>query len=73
MDGTLVPTCDRQVAASSKNYRFSTNLQVLVHADTRLVITAGRPLPGNRNDCKAFAESGVDTAAGAATTRAPGA
>ncbi|MCF2534079.1 transposase [Yinghuangia soli] len=72
VDGTLVPTRDRTVAASSKNYRFSTNLQVLVHADTRLVVAVGRPLPGNRNDCRAFSESGVDTAAGEATVIADG-
>ncbi|MFE7268229.1 transposase [Streptomyces sp. NPDC057592] len=73
VDGTLVPTRDRTVAASSKNYRFSTNLQVLVHADTRLVIAIGRPLPGNRNDCTAFAESGIDRACGDAFVLADGA
>ncbi|MYV98535.1 transposase [Streptomyces sp. SID3343] len=71
-DGTLVLTRDREVAAS-KNYRFSTNLQVMVHADTHLVLAVGRPSPGNRNDCRAFAESGVDTACGDATVPADGA
>lgn len=51
-DGTLVPTRDRQVTASPKNYRFSANLQVLVHADTRLVVAVGRPLPGNRTTAR---------------------
>ena len=60
VDGTLVPTRDRSLAAPSKNYRHSTNLQVLVHADTRLVLAVGDPLPGNRNDCVAYADSGVD-------------
>lgn len=47
VDGTLVPTHDRQVSASSKNYRYSTNLQVLIDADTRLVLAVDTPLPGN--------------------------
>ncbi|MTG91055.1 transposase [Cellulosimicrobium sp. BIT-GX5] len=59
VDGTLVPTRDRTIAASSKNYRYSTNHQVVIDADTRLVVAVGRPLPGNRNDCKAWTESGV--------------
>ncbi|MFC5204671.1 transposase [Streptomyces kaempferi] len=60
VDGTLVPTWDRSIAASSKNYRFSTNLQVVIDANSRLVVTVGDPLPGSRNDCRAFTESGVD-------------
>ncbi|WP_404816109.1 transposase [Streptomyces thermolineatus] len=48
VDGTLVPTRDRTVAASSKNYRYSTNHQVVIDADTRLVVAVGKPLPGNR-------------------------
>ena len=63
VDGTLVPTRDRSVAASSKNYRYSTNLQVMVDANTRLVVAVGRPLPGNRHDARAFAESGIDRVA----------
>src|SRR5699024_536160 len=38
VDGTLVPTRDHRLAAPSKNYRYSTNLQVAIDADTRLVI-----------------------------------
>jgi Transposase DDE domain len=60
VDGTLVPTRDRRMAASSKNYRFSANLQVVIDANTRLTVAVGTPLPGNRNDCRAYAESGVD-------------
>ncbi len=60
VDGTLVPTRDRSVAASSKNYRYSTNLQVVIDANSRLVVALGLPLPGNRNDCRAFTESGID-------------
>ena len=66
VDGTLVPTRDRHVGASSKNYRNSTNLQVLIHADTRLVLAVGEPQPGNRNDCTAYRASKVDQAAGEA-------
>ncbi|SEF17617.1 transposase [Streptomyces sp. Ag109_O5-10] len=62
VDGTLVPTRDRSVAASGKNYRYSTNLQVVIDADSRLVVATGLPLPGSRNDCRAFTESGVDRA-----------
>jgi hypothetical protein len=62
VDGTLVPTRDRAIAASSKNYRYSTNHQVVIDADTQLVVALGTPLPGNRNDCKAFGESGAEHA-----------
>jgi hypothetical protein len=57
VDGTLVPSRDHTVAEQSKNYRYSTNHQVVIDADTRLVVVVGRPLPGNRNDCKAWEES----------------
>ncbi|MEV0703320.1 transposase [Saccharopolyspora sp. NPDC050389] len=60
VDGTLVPTHDRSVSASSKNYRYSTNLQVVIDASTRLTVAVGKPLPGNRNDCRAYTESSVD-------------
>jgi Transposase DDE domain/Helix-turn-helix of DDE superfamily endonuclease len=72
VDGTLVPTRDRAIAASSKNYRHSANMQVMIDANTRLVIAVGRPLPGNRNDCRAWTESGIDTAAGTAHVMADG-
>ncbi|MCX4834360.1 transposase [Streptomyces sp. NBC_01016] len=64
VDGTLVPTRDHTVAEQSKNYRYSTNHQVVIDADTRLVVVVGRPLPGNRNDCKAWEESGAKDAVG---------
>lgn len=60
VDGTLVPTRDHRLAAPSKNYRYSANLQVAIDADTRLVIAVGRPQPGNHNDCTAFRDSGID-------------
>ncbi|GHG27347.1 hypothetical protein GCM10018777_48220 [Streptomyces albogriseolus] len=68
VDGTLVPTRDRSMAASSKNYRYSTNHQVVIDADTRLVVTVGKPLPGNRNDCRAWQESGAKAAVGTTPT-----
>ncbi len=64
VDSTLVPTRDHTVAEPSKNYRYSTNHQVVIDADTRLVVAVGRPLPGNRNDCKEWEESGVKAAVG---------
>lgn len=64
VDGTLVLTRDHTIAAQSKNYRYSTNHQVVIDADTRLVVMVGRPLPGNRNDCKAWQESGAKAAVG---------
>jgi hypothetical protein len=62
VDGTLVPTRDRAIAASSKNYRYSTNHQVVIDADTQLVVALGTPLPGNRNDCRAFGEPSTPAA-----------
>jgi hypothetical protein len=53
VDGTLVPTRGHQVAEQSKNHCSAANHQVVIDADTRLVVAVGRPLPGNRNDCKA--------------------
>ncbi|KUN15921.1 transposase [Streptomyces corchorusii] len=43
MDGTLIPVRDRKVAASSRTYRFSAGVQVIVDADTRLVVASARP------------------------------
>lgn len=60
VDGTLVPTRDHRLAAPSKNYRYSTNLQVAIDADTRLVIATGEPQPGNRNDCTVYRTSGIN-------------
>ncbi|MGC4984697.1 transposase [Streptomyces sp. DT193] len=72
VDGTLVPTRDHAVAEQSKNYRYSTNHQVVIDADTRLVVVVGRPLPGNRNDCKAWELSGAKDAVGNTTVVADG-
>lgn len=67
VDGTLVPTRDHAIAEQSKNYRYSTNHQVVIDADTRLVVAVGRPVPGNRNDCKAWELSGAKDAVGKTT------
>ncbi|WP_406725810.1 transposase [Streptomyces sp. GD-15H] len=72
VDGTLVPTRDHTIAEQSKNYRYSTNHQVVIDADTRLVVAVGRPLPGNRNDCTAWEESGAKAAVGNTTVIADG-
>ncbi|MET4642396.1 hypothetical protein ABID95_002123 [Streptomyces atratus] len=72
VDGTLVPTRDHNIAEQSKNYRYSTNHQVVIDAETRLVVVVGRPLPGNRNDCKAWEESGAKAAVGTTMTIADG-
>ncbi|MFD6493482.1 transposase [Streptomyces sp. NPDC060188] len=72
VDGTLVPTRDHTIAERSKNYRYSTNHQVVIDADTRLAVVVGRPLAGNRNDCKAWEEFGAEAAVGKTLTIADG-
>jgi hypothetical protein len=72
VDGTLVPTRDRNIAQRSKNYRYSTNHQIVLDAASSLVVGVGRPVPGNRNDCKAWEESGAKAMVGRATTIADG-
>jgi hypothetical protein len=47
VDGTLVPTHDRSVSASSRNYRYSVNMQVVIDANTRLGVAVGNTMPGN--------------------------
>ncbi|GFE19890.1 hypothetical protein Sliba_03430 [Streptomyces nigrescens] len=68
----MVPTRDHTVAEQSKNYRYSTNHQVVIDADTRFVVAVGRPVPGNRNDCKAWEISGAKAAVGHTTVIADG-
>ncbi|MGX1544478.1 transposase [Streptomyces adustus] len=72
VDGTLVPTRDHSIGERSKSYRYSTNHQVVIDADTRLVVAVGHPLPGNRNDCRSWEESGAKDAVGKTTTIADG-
>ncbi len=59
VDGTLIPVRDRTVAASSRNYRFSANVQVIIDADTRLVVATARPAPGNKADAQVWRNSGL--------------
>lgn len=59
VDGTLIPVRGQEVGASSDNYRFSVNVQVVIDADTKLVIAAARPVPGNIADAKAWRDSGL--------------
>jgi len=72
VDGTLVPTRDHTVAEQSKNYRYSTAHQVVIDADTRLVVVVGRPVPGNRHDSRGWEESGAKAAVGKTMTIADG-
>lgn len=72
VDGTLVPTRDHTVTEQSKNYRYSTNQQVVIDADRCLVVMVGRPLPGNRNVCRAWEESGASAVVGTTVTIADG-
>jgi hypothetical protein len=71
VDGALVPTRDHTVAEQSKNYRHSTNHQVVIDADSRFVVVAGRPLPGNRNDCKAWVVRAMYGSRSSNSTAAP--
>ncbi|WP_326771470.1 transposase [Streptomyces sp. NBC_01445] len=59
MDGTLILVRDRQVGASSRNRRFSANVQVIIDAATKMVIATARPAPGNRADTRVWRESGL--------------
>ena len=67
VDGALVPSRDHTVAASSKNYQYSTNTQVGIDANSRLVVAIGR-CPAASNDPQAFTASGGDQACRGAPT-----
>ncbi|GGV88618.1 hypothetical protein GCM10010228_73140 [Streptomyces massasporeus] len=73
MDGTLIPVRDRKVAASSRTYRFSANVQVIIDADTRLVVASARPAPGNKADAHVWRKSGLPAVAAGTTVIADGA
>src|SRR5256885_8857401 len=64
VDGTLVPTRDHRLAAQSKNYRYSANLQVAIDAVTRLVVAPGDPQPGNRHHTVVYCSIGIDQRVG---------
>jgi hypothetical protein len=72
VDGTLVPTHDRGVSASSKNYRYSVNMQVVIDANTRRGVAVGNTTPGNRHDSRAYRDSGVDQQCAGAHVMADG-
>ncbi len=59
MDGTLIPVHDLTVGASSRNYRFSANVQVIIDADTKLVVVTARLAPGNKADTHVWRNSGL--------------
>jgi len=61
VDGTLVPTRDHSAAAKSKNYRWSTNAQLLVRRNDLRVIAVAAGGPGNRNDPVHYRGSEVET------------
>jgi hypothetical protein len=46
VDGTLVPTRDHTIAEQPKNYRYSTNHQVVIDADTRPLVNSSEGQPG---------------------------
>ncbi|MFE9796566.1 transposase [Streptomyces goshikiensis] len=73
VDGTLIPVRDRQVGASSRNYRFSANVQVIIDADSRLVVASARPARGNKADAHVWRESDLPAAAAGTTVTADGA
>ncbi|MEU8951295.1 transposase [Streptomyces sp. NPDC048489] len=73
VDGTLIPVRDRKVGASSRTYRFSANVQVIIDADTKLVIAAARPVPGNTADARAWRDSGLAEVSAGVTVLADGA
>jgi hypothetical protein len=47
-------------------------MQGMINANTRLTGAVGRPTPGNRNDCRAYRDSGVDRQCHGATVLADG-
>ncbi|MDH6538060.1 hypothetical protein M2167_000562 [Streptomyces sp. SPB4] len=73
VDGTLIPVRDRTVGASSRNYRFSANVQVIIDADSRLVVASALPPPGNKADAHVWRESDLPAAAAGTKVIADGA
>ncbi|MFF7850335.1 transposase [Streptomyces sp. NPDC007910] len=73
VDGTLIPVRDRKAGASSRNYRFSANVRVVIDAETRLVLAAARPAPGSKADAHVWRESGLPALAAGTTAIADGA
>nr|WP_241518949.1 transposase family protein [Streptomyces sp. CB03238] len=71
VDGTLIPR--------PEGWRFVTqlqifgNVQVIIDADTKLVIAAARPVPGTTADAKAWRDSGLAQACQGVTVLGDGA
>lgn len=57
VDGTLIPVHDHTRTAKSKNYRRSSNVQIVARARDRRVVAVGKAWPGNRNDSVVFHET----------------
>ena len=57
LDGTLVPTRDHRTAGESKNYRYSTNAQVLARRTDLTIVAIDGGGPGNRNDVVHYRDS----------------
>ncbi|MFD7232800.1 transposase family protein [Streptomyces sp. NPDC059881] len=57
VDGILIPVRDRKLGVSSRNHRFSANVQVIIEADTKLVVATARPAPGNKADAHVWRNS----------------
>jgi len=47
-------------------------MHVVIDANTRLVVAVGEATPGNRDDCRAYTDSGVDEQCRGATVMADG-
>ena len=57
LDGTLVPTRDHRTAGRSKNYRYSTNAQVLARRTDLTIVAIDGGGPGRRNDVVHYRDS----------------
>ncbi|MFG6191797.1 transposase [Nonomuraea sp. JJY05] len=73
VDGTPIPVRGRGVGASGRNYRFSANVQVIIDADTRVVVATSRPGPGSKADAHVWRDSGLPALCEGVTTLADGA
>jgi hypothetical protein len=72
--GTLVPVRDRTVGASPQGTPvLSANVQVVIDADSRLVVASARPALGNKADAHVWRESDLPAAAAGTTVIAGGA
>jgi hypothetical protein len=68
MDGTLIPTRDHRLAAPSKNYRYSTNLQVAIDAHTAWSSLSATRNPATATITIVCRASGIDHKCSQTTT-----